>query len=80
MAQVFEYRQWIWSSHVWNMFDFGCAARNEGGVRVRNNKGLVTIDRKMRKDSFYVYQAYWSKEPMVKRLKQRQSTVFSTLR
>ena len=44
---------------------FGCAARNEGGVRGRNNKGLVTIDRKTRKDSFYVYQAYWSKEPMV---------------
>ena len=65
MAQVFEDRPWIWSSHVWNMFDFGCAARNEGGVRGRNNKGLVTIDRKTRKDSFYVYQAYWSKEPMV---------------
>ena len=65
MAQVFEDRPWIWSSHVWNMFDFGCTARNEGGVRGRNNKGLVTIDRKTRKDSFYVYQAYWSKEPMV---------------
>ena len=65
MAQVFEDRPWIWASHVWNMFDFGCAARNEGGVRGRNNKGLVTIDRKTRKDSFYVYQAYWSKMPMV---------------
>ncbi len=65
MAQALEDRPWIWASHVWNMFDFGCAARNEGGVRGRNNKGLVTIDRKTRKDSFYVYQAYWSKEPMV---------------
>ena len=65
MAQVFEDRPWIWATHVWNMFDFGCAARNEGGVAGRNNKGLVTIDRKMRKDSFYVYQAYWSKAPMV---------------
>ena len=65
MAQVFEDRPWIWASHVWNMFDFGCAARNEGGVAGRNNKGLVTIDRKTRKDSFYVYQAYWSKLPMV---------------
>ena len=65
MAQVFEDRPWIWASHVWNMFDFGCAARNEGGVSGRNNKGLVTIDRKTRKDSFYVYQAYWSKLPMV---------------
>ncbi|MCD8342235.1 MAG: glycoside hydrolase family 2 protein [Clostridiales bacterium] len=65
MAQVFDERPWIWSSHVWNMFDFGCAARDEGGVAGRNNKGLVTIDRKTRKDSFYVYQAYWTKEPMV---------------
>ena len=65
MAQVFEDRPWIWASHVWNMFDFGCAARNEGGVAGRNNKGLVTVDRKTRKDSFYVYQAYWSKTPMV---------------
>ena len=65
MAQVLEDRPWIWSSHVWNMFDFGCAARNEGGVGGRNNKGLVTIDRKTKKDSFYVYQAYWSKEPMI---------------
>ena len=65
MAQVFEDRPWIWATHVWNMFDFGCAARNEGGVGGRNNKGLVTIDRKTRKESFYLYQAYWSKEPMV---------------
>ncbi|MCD7918235.1 MAG: glycoside hydrolase family 2 protein, partial [Clostridiales bacterium] len=65
MAQVFDERPWIWSSHIWNMFDFGCAARNEGGVAGRNNKGLVTMDRKTRKDSFYVYQAYWTKEPMV---------------
>ena len=65
MAQAFEDRPWIWASHVWNMFDFGCAARSEGGVKGRNNKGLVTIDRKTRKDSFYVYQAYWAKDPMV---------------
>ena len=65
MAKVLDERPWIWSSHVWNMFDFGCAARSEGGVAGRNNKGLVTMDRKTRKDSFYVYQAYWTKEPMV---------------
>ena len=65
MAQVLEDRPWVWASHVWNMFDFGCAARNEGGVKGRNNKGLVTIDRLTRKDSFYVYQAYWSRMPMV---------------
>jgi len=65
LAKVLEERPWIWSSHVWNMFDFGCAARHEGGVAGRNNKGLVTMDRKTYKDSFYVYQAYWSKKPMV---------------
>ncbi len=65
MAKVLHDRPWIWSSHVWNMFDFGCAARDEGGVAGRNNKGLVTIDRKTKKDSYYVYKAYWNKEPMV---------------
>ena len=65
MAKVLADRPWIWASHVWNMFDFGCAARNEGGVAGRNNKGLVTIDRKTKKDSYYVYKAYWNKEPMV---------------
>lgn len=65
MAKVLDERPWMWSSHVWNMFDFGCAARDEGGVSGRNNKGLVTMDRKVRKDSFYIYQAYWSRKPMV---------------
>ena len=57
---------WMWGSYVWNMFDFGSAARNEGGVRGRNNKGLVTFDRKIKKDSFYVYKAWWSDEPFIK--------------
>lgn len=65
MAKVLDERPWLWSSHVWNMFDFGCAARDEGGVSGRNNKGLVTMDRKTKKDSYYIYQAYWSKKPMI---------------
>ncbi len=65
MAKMLDERPWIWSSHVWNMFDFGSAARDEGGVAGRNNKGLVTIDRKTKKDSYYIYKAYWNKEPMV---------------
>lgn len=65
MAQVLSERPWMWSSHVWNMFDFGCSFRNEGGVKGRNNKGLVSMDRKIRKDSFYIYQAYWTDKPMV---------------
>lgn len=58
-------RDWLWGSYVWNMFDFGSAIRNEGGVKGRNNKGLVTIDRKTRKDSFWLYKAYWSDEKFV---------------
>ncbi|MCM1542869.1 MAG: glycoside hydrolase family 2 protein [Blautia sp.] len=65
MARVLEERPWIWASHVWNMFDFGCVTRNEGGVGGRNNKGLVTMDRKTKKDSFFLYQAYWTKKPMI---------------
>lgn len=56
---------YIWGSYVWNMFDFGSAMRNEGGVRGRNNKGLVTFDRKNKKDAFYLYKAFWSDEKFV---------------
>lgn len=65
MVKMLMERDYIWSSHVWNMFDFGCAARDEGGVAGRNNKGLVTIDRKIKKEAFYLYKAYWSSEPFV---------------
>ena len=65
MAKVLDERPYIWSSHVWNMFDFGCAARDEGGVAGRNNKGLISMDRKTKKDSYYIYKAYWNPEPMV---------------
>jgi len=50
---------------VWNMFDFGCDARNEGGENGQNHKGLVTIDRKYKKDAFYAYKAWLSSEPFV---------------
>ena len=65
MAKILMERPYLWATHVWNMFDFGCAARNEGGTAGRNNKGLVTMDRKVKKESFYVYKAYWSREPFV---------------
>jgi beta-galactosidase len=64
-ARAIAERDWLWGSYVWNMFDFGAANRDEGGMKGRNNKGLVTIDRKTRKDSFYVYKAFWSDEPFV---------------
>ena len=65
MVKILMERPYIWSTHVWNMFDFGCAARDEGGVAGRNNKGLVTIDRKIKKDAYFIYKAYWSEDPFV---------------
>lgn len=58
-------RDWVWGSYVWNMFDFGSAIRNEGGVKGRNNKGLITFDRKTKKDAFYLYKAFWSDDKFV---------------
>lgn len=58
-------RDWLWGSYVWNMFDFGAANRHEGGVTGKNNKGLVTYDRRIKKDSFFLYKAYWSDEKFV---------------
>ncbi len=65
MLKCFEKRPYLWSTHAWNMFDFAADARNEGGSVGINNKGLVTYDRKTYKESFYIYQAYWTEKPMV---------------
>lgn len=64
IKQLFT-RPYIWATHVWNMFDFGCDGRNEGGENGQNHKGLVTFDRKYKKDSFYAYKAWLSDEPFV---------------
>ncbi|MBQ7956314.1 MAG: DUF4982 domain-containing protein [Lachnospiraceae bacterium] len=58
-------RKYMWATHVWNMFDFGADARNEGGENGQNHKGLVTFDRKYKKDSFYAYKAWLSDDPFV---------------
>lgn len=63
--KIFNERDYLWSTFVWNMFDFGANIRDEGGVKGRNNKGLVTYDRKIKKDAFYLYQAYWSEKPVL---------------
>lgn len=55
----------MWGTYVWNMFDFAADARNQGGEPGMNHKGLVTFDRKTKKDSFYLYKAYWSEEPFI---------------
>ena len=64
IRQIAE-RPYLWATHVWNMFDFGADARSEGGENGQNHKGLMTFDRKYRKDSFYAYKAWLNPEPMV---------------
>ncbi|MFS0724311.1 glycoside hydrolase family 2 TIM barrel-domain containing protein [Paenibacillus sp. 1P07SE] len=63
--KIFEQKRFLWATYVWNMFDFGANIRDEGGVKGRNNKGLITYDRKIKKDAFYMYKAHWSEEPFV---------------
>ena len=58
-------RPFVWGTFVWNMFDFAVSTRHEGDVPGRNDKGLVTYDRKTKKDAFYFYKANWSDEPVL---------------
>jgi len=64
IKQLFT-RKYIWATHVWNMFDFGADNRAEGGENGQNHKGLMTIDRKYKKDAFYAYKAWLSDDPFV---------------
>ena len=65
LLECFAKRPFMWANHVWNMFDFAADARDQGGEPGMNHKGLVTFDRQTKKDSFYLYKAYWNPEPMV---------------
>ena len=65
LIRQFFTRKYLWATHVWNMFDFGADARAEGGENGQNHKGLVTMDRKYKKDSFYAYKAWLSDDPFV---------------
>lgn len=65
MLNCFARHPFLWSTYVWNMFDFAADARDQGGEPGMNHKGLVTFDRKIKKDSFYIYKAWWSEEPFV---------------
>ncbi len=64
IKQIAE-RPYLWATHVWNMFDFAADARAEGGENGMNHKGLVTFDRKYKKDSFYAYKAWLASEPVL---------------
>lgn len=64
--KIIAQRPFVWGTFVWNMFDFGAAHRTEGDRPGINDKGLVTFDRKARKDAFYFYKANWNKQaPML---------------
>ena len=66
ILKMIEERPYLWATHVWNMFDFAADGRDEGGKKGVNQKGLVTFDRKTKKDAFYLYKAYWNqKKPFV---------------
>ena len=65
MLRCFRRHPWMWANHVWNMFDFAADARDQGGEPGMNHKGLVTFDRKTKKDSFYLYKAWWSSDRFV---------------
>ncbi len=65
LIKQFFSRPYMWATHVWNMFDFGADGRSEGGENGQNHKGLVTFDRKYKKDSFYAYKAWLSDDPFV---------------
>lgn len=65
ILELIEARPWLWCTYAWNMFDFAADARDEGGTPGVNQKGLVTMDRKLKKDVYYLYKAHWSQDPFV---------------
>ena len=67
-------RPFVWGSFIWNLFDFGAAHRHEGDRVGINDKGLVTFDRRMRKDAFYFYKANWNKDEPLLYLAERRTT------
>lgn len=65
MLQMISERPYLWGTYVWNMFEFAAAGRDEAGDPGKNHKGLITFDRKQKKDAYYIYKAWWSDEPFV---------------
>lgn len=65
MLDLVEASPYLWATHVWTLADFAADGREEGGQLGRNQKGLVSFDRTVRKDAFYLYKAAWSDEPFV---------------
>lgn len=68
---IFRSKPYVWGTYIWNFYDFSSEIRDEGGVKYKNTKGLITFDRQIRKDAFYYYKAQWSAEPFVKIAQER---------
>ena len=68
---IFRSKAYVWGTYIWNLYDFSSEIRDEGGVKYKNTKGLITFDRQTRKDAFYYYKAQWSAEPFVKIAQER---------
>ena len=65
MLKCFKRYPYMWATYYWNMFDFAADARDQGGEPGMNHKGMITFDRKTKKDTFYLYKAYWTDEPFI---------------
>ena len=65
MLECFKRYPYMWATYYWNMFDFAADARDQGGDAGMNHKGMITFDRKRKKDVFYLYKAYWTNEPFL---------------
>ena len=65
MLEMFSTRPYIWGTYLWNMFEFAAAGRDEAGDPGKNHKGVITFDRKQKKDAYYIYKAWWTDEPFV---------------
>lgn len=65
MLEMFSKRPYLWGTYCWNMFEFAAAGRDEAGDPGKNHKGLITFDRKQKKDAYYIYKAWWSDEAFV---------------
>lgn len=65
MLRCFRRHPYMWATYIWNMFDFAADARNQGGEPGMNHKGMVTFDRRLKKDCFYLYKAHWNSTPFV---------------
>ena len=65
MLEMISKRPYIWGTYCWNMFEFAAAGRDEAGDPGKNHKGLITFDRKQKKDAYYIYKAWWSDEKFV---------------